>query len=348
MGTLTDTVIFEIPFFLSFTGWAVVGYVITGQPFGQFTSVYGTASQLKVSGANGPPQLLHARILHDVHDILYLAPTLLLVVILAAWMSFRRRRLGILAPISIVGGGMAFDAMAYLANSIAPWFRYFITAVPLEVLLVGCIVATNPALVSRIHSDVAARSRARRVASSVGAVAIVLVLLIPSSFTTIMGMKNPTVGFEETQHLGFIFVSHPSAITSRARPPGRPWQTWPTISPTGTFKTTRWWSTTSAAAFLQVILIDANPKVFVIPNDRDFQRTLDDPLTFHAHYILDMDPSRMVRSPRSTSSTRGSENGIWFHQGGALVACCRRVPGLQAVQGDRPPEPDCGLNGPTQ
>ena len=29
-GALTDAVIFEIPFFLSFTGWAVVGYVITG------------------------------------------------------------------------------------------------------------------------------------------------------------------------------------------------------------------------------------------------------------------------------------------------------------------------------
>jgi hypothetical protein len=40
----------------------------------------------------------------------------------------------------------------------------------------------------------------------------------------------------------------------------------------------------------QIITISSNPKVFVIPNDRDFQRILDDPLTFHAHYILDVDP----------------------------------------------------------
>ena len=33
-----------------------------------------------------------------------------------------------------------------------------------------------------------------------------------------------------------------------------------------------------------------NPKIFIIPNDRDFQRTLADPLTFHAHYILDVLP----------------------------------------------------------
>ena len=34
------------------------------------------------------------------------------------------------------------------------------------------------------------------------------------------------------------------------------------------------------------IVLSPNPKVFVIPNDRDFQRILADPLTFHAHYIL--------------------------------------------------------------
>ncbi len=28
------------------------------------------------------------------------------------------------------------------------------------------------------------------------------------------------------------------------------------------------------------------PRVFVIHNDRDFQRVLADPLTFHAHYLL--------------------------------------------------------------
>ena len=29
-----------------------------------------------------------------------------------------------------------------------------------------------------------------------------------------------------------------------------------------------------------------NPRVFVITNDRDFQRVLADPLTFHAHYLI--------------------------------------------------------------
>jgi hypothetical protein len=36
----------------------------------------------------------------------------------------------------------------------------------------------------------------------------------------------------------------------------------------------------------------SQPKLFAIPNDRDFQREVADPLTFHAHYILEPDPSQ--------------------------------------------------------
>ena len=39
-----------------------------------------------------------------------------------------------------------------------------------------------------------------------------------------------------------------------------------------------------------MIMRVSDPKVFVIPNDRDFQRILDDPLTFDAHYLLVPDP----------------------------------------------------------
>ena len=34
------------------------------------------------------------------------------------------------------------------------------------------------------------------------------------------------------------------------------------------------------------IVVSPDPRVFVIPNDRDFQRILADPLTFRANYVL--------------------------------------------------------------
>ena len=295
-AALTDTVIFEIPFFFAFTGWAVVSYIITGQAFGQFTSVYGTSSQLKVSGQSGPPQLLHARILHDVHDILYLAPTLPLVVLVALIVSGIRRDVGVLAPLAVLGGGLGFDALAYIANSIAEWFRYFVTAVPLEVLLVGCIVATRPALIRpevspTQHSLPRGRSRTRKWLFGFGSVVVVLLLLLPSAYTTVLGMKNPKVGFEENEHLGFLFFKQHLSKFDQSVP-----QTWPgMVSLAGYFSHDSFSSgqvvvDNFSGCVPQIIMISSNPQVFVIPNDRDFQRILADPLTFHAHYILDVDP----------------------------------------------------------
>lgn len=289
-GAVTDLVIFEIPFFFSFVGWAVVSYVITGQPFQQFTSVYGTSSQLKVTGQQGPPELLHARILHDVHDILYLAPAIVVIIILSILVAIRRRDVGVLAPLSVVGGGLAFDALAFITNSIAQWFRYFIAAVPLEVLLVGGIFATAPAVILSVRSNRREPSRAHRRIAGALAVVISLALLVPSAFTTIMGMSNPKVGYEETQNLGFIFSKHLSKADEQA----------PSM----------YFSEVKTTTYLEqmhlgngqvivdnftgcvpaMILMSRNPQLFVIPNDRDYQRILADPLTFHAHYILEGDP----------------------------------------------------------
>ena len=139
-GALNDAVIFEIPCAIALIGWAVASVVITGSPFEQFTSIYGTTSQIKVAGH----AVLHDRILQDVHDVLYMAPAIPLILVLALIVARRRRDFGVLSPLAVVGGGLSFDLLAYVDNSIQPWFRYFITVVPLEVLLVGSLFATAP------------------------------------------------------------------------------------------------------------------------------------------------------------------------------------------------------------
>jgi hypothetical protein len=290
-GALTDSAIFELPFVITLTGWAVVSYIITGQAFGQFTSVYGTASQLKVIGQEGGPSpLFHARVLHDVHDILYLAPTIPVVLVVAIWLSVRRRDVGVLSPLAIVGAAVSFDALAYVTNSIAQWFRYFITAVPLEILLVGGIVSTVPAVVGSASRLAPTRSKTGSRLMGVVSVVVVLILAVPSMATTVLGMMNPKVGFEETEHLGFIFLKNPTAFEQNVP------KTWPDMVSVATYFTAHNFAEGQvvvdnfSGCVPQIITISSNPKVFVIPNDRDFQRTLDDPLTFHAHYILDVDP----------------------------------------------------------
>ena len=53
MGGLTDLTVFLFPFVMGFVGWAGVSYVITGSPFEQFTSVYGTTAQIRAGVAAG-------------------------------------------------------------------------------------------------------------------------------------------------------------------------------------------------------------------------------------------------------------------------------------------------------
>jgi hypothetical protein len=287
---LADTVIFEIPVVTAFVAWAVTSYVITGAPFGQFTSVYGTASQLAAVGSSGPDLTMHARLLHDVRDVFYLAPTLPILLTLAIFVASRRRDLGFLAPLSILGGAVAFDGLAYVANSIAWWFRYFIAAVPLEILLAGSLLATAPAVIGKVRS--VKRKRGRLVHRSLAALAAlgVLALAAPSFATTISGMGNPKVGYEETANIGYIFNKHLSKADEEAP------VTWTAIQRMSTYFAQMGLKNGSIVVdnfngcVPNLILMSPNPKIFVIPNDRDYQRTLADPLTFHTHYILETDP----------------------------------------------------------
>ena len=113
-------------------------------------------------------------------------------------------------------------------------------------------------------------------------------VLIPSSITTIMGMSNPKSGtrklrtsntFSQASHEGEEGRRHLSRehedhelLCQSALTDGQ--------VIVDNF----------SGCIPAVIIGSPNPDIFVIPNDRSFQRTLADPLTFHAHYILDVDP----------------------------------------------------------
>ena len=289
-GALNDAVIFEIPCAIALIGWAVASFVITGSPFEQFTSIYGTTSQIKVAGH----AVLHDRILQDVHDVLYMAPAIPVILVVALIVARRRRDFAVLSPLAVVGGGLSFDLLAYIDNSIQPWFRYFITVVPLEVLLVGSLFATAPALIDGVRPRPVAQKPSRwplGVVSLLGALTA-LVLLAPAEVTTIMGMSNPKIGYEETQHLTYIFTKHASPYFEDQR------YTYAAESLISNYLVHMHLANGQvivdnfSACIPEVITMTPNPKIFVIPNDRTFQRTLADPLTFHAHYILDVNPTQ--------------------------------------------------------
>jgi hypothetical protein len=68
----------------------------------------------------------------------------------------------------------------------------------------------------------------------------------------------------------------------------------------------------SAGCIPEVITTISQPKLFVIPNDRDFQRILADPITFHVHYILEPNPAQVPISATNIQYPRLWDTGAGF------------------------------------
>jgi hypothetical protein len=309
MRGLTDGIIFLLPFVTSFVGWAVASLVITGQPFAQFTSQYGNSAQLIASGSS-TVRPLGTELRLEVEALTYVAPLLVLIVAAALFAAWRRRDALVFVPITVVGGGLAFDLVGYLTNSTFLWFRFFIATIPLEVMLVGVLLAAPAIRRSGVSPDALshARGRWRPWVVSAAGVAIAVVALAPSIPTTAAGMFNPAIGSEEVQELGYVFHR---PLTAQDRIDKQHFAAIQTISaylvrlhlPEGDLLVDN-----SSGCVPEIITTVPDPKVFVIPNDRDFQRALADPLTFHVHYIL-VPPASGIDVNTATTKTYPSLYG---------------------------------------
>ncbi len=291
---MTDVTIFLLPIVTAFIGWAVVGYVITGAPFQQFTSKYGNATLLTNSGQKATT--LHFRLLHEVKAITYMAPFLLLIVVLAIVVAVIRRNIGVASVILILGGGLGFTLASYAADAIFDWYRYYILVAPIAVLLVGSLFAV-PVRLKQPGEESAALPSApprsslplgRRIAGSIAACAVAVVLLGASFPSTGMAMTNYNMAPDVVQYTGyFFFPDHPLNInTYQAKYAYAQVVSMSRYLDNGHFANGDIVVDNANSCIPNVDTNVTNPRIFVIHNDRDFQRVLADPLVFHAHYLL--------------------------------------------------------------
>jgi hypothetical protein len=289
---LTDAVIYLMPVLTAFVGWAVVSYVITGQAFAQFTSKYGNSAL--ISEAHAPKMKLVARLIHEGQAIEFLAPLFPLIVAMALVVAIRRRDVQLLGMVAILGGGLAFTLLSYLDNSIFPWFRYYIMVIPIDVLLVGSLLAR----VSGVHAgsqglvhtsavpDKTDKSSSGWLAGFASAL-LVVTLLGASIPSTARGLMNPNIDGETLLIIGPIFHVHPNSTDRNSKK-----AYYDNVAfaqyfehlhlPVGDVI-----ADSGDSCIPNMIVVSTDPRTFVITNDRDFQRTLADPLAFHAHYLLE-------------------------------------------------------------
>ncbi len=298
LASVTDGTIFALPFVAAFTGWALAGYVITGQPFQQFTSQYGNKSELALFGSQyGNHGAQIARLAHEATDISSMAPLLPVALILALAVALRRRDGQIAVPLSVLGGGLAFIMLSYLENQVFPWYRFYILSIPLEVLAVGSVLAAAP-LGSRVRIGANDRSsapprgswatRPHPIVTGALGVAVIIAIVGPSLPATAAGMFNRKVGIEESFQIGFV-VHEAGTETAAERAAAVPML--PYIEDLHLRDGSIVTDEDLHGCVTTMIIRSTNPKVFVIPNDTDFQRVLADPLTFHADYVLVPQPA---------------------------------------------------------
>ena len=289
-AAMSDLAIFGAPAFTAVMGWAIASYVITGQYFAQIQSIYGSAAQERLQSH----KTLHGRFLYEIHAIAAYAPFLLLLFMASVAVALRRRDPRMLGPLAVLGGALGFDIVLYMGNGIQDYLRYWIVALPLGILLLGCLVAAvqTPRL-TRVGTLVRTRSprAGGRPLAVLTALCLVLVVMIPTTVSTGSGMFNPGIGVEESQQIGFIFKAHPNAYDL-----GYP-DAYPHVLAFGRYFENRHLPDgdvivdNSTGCVPMLIATSSQPKLFVIPNDRDFQRILADPITFHTYYILEPNPA---------------------------------------------------------
>jgi hypothetical protein len=286
---LTDVTVLLLPIVTSFVGWAVVSYVITGQPFQQFQSKYGNATL--IANAHEPTVTLHARLVHEAKAITYMSPLLIVIVLAALVLAVVRRNIGIVGVVAVLGGGLGFTLLSYLANAIFPWYRYYIMVAPIEVLLVGSLFAKPVRLNKPAEQRIPTQDRHRRITTgmvfaSIGAVVVSVVLLGPSVPSTAIAMTNYNMAPDVVGYTGFIFTSHPDALERSAK------YEYAQIRSVSNYLDAQHFTNgdvavdTANSCIPNVDTNVSNPRMFVIHNDRDFERVIADPLVFHTHYLL--------------------------------------------------------------
>jgi len=295
MTALTDVSIYIAPFATTFVGWATASYVITRQPFQQFE---GNSALVKASGFH--PGTITTRLGHELNAMEHLAPLLPIIVVVALVVAWRVRDPEVLVPVAVLGGGLAFSLVAYFTGTLFPWFRYYILTIPIAVLLVGAVLASTGRGAHSVDPTRRATTRKGRARASggvgapsrwalgtFGAGAVAFLALAPSIPTSAVGMLSANVGAGETsQNLGFIFHRHLTALDRASK------VHYSKVLSIGDYVTSLRLPDGSIVVDNDVICIPdiittiADGKVFVIPNDRDFQKILADPLTFHARYLL--------------------------------------------------------------
>lgn len=317
---LADATVLLVPAVAAFVGFAFASLVIVGNPFEQFTSVYGIASQLAIVANDVRVQTGQgsaAGFVYIARQVVGLSPAVLVLVPLGLIVGGRRPNAAAMAVLGTLGVVVAWSVFGFLTGRTLGWLRYSIAVIPLDCLLAAALLGSRAgrlpaflpapssirgvavpwrlleaiARVVRRGAGLVARAVPARLSGATrphrwatALLVLLLVVTVPVGTLTMLDERNnPQEGGE-----GFLL-----------RPLVHIGPEFGTVSPLGQYEVGR-----EVAAYVDslglrdgqvlvdvssgftVVLQSMRPRQFVITTDRDFQAALSSPQSFGVRYLL--------------------------------------------------------------
>jgi hypothetical protein len=141
-STALSVMVVLFPIGVSFVLFAAAGWIMTGEAFAIISSDYGNSNQIQVAlqrgftnaSTDGP--LL-------AHRLFSIQPLIGIAVILATARAVTTRRIDPLVPVGAFGTVLMFAGWGQLSGSTFGWFRYFMAAIPM-VIVIALVLWTPP------------------------------------------------------------------------------------------------------------------------------------------------------------------------------------------------------------
>ena len=285
---LLDVLLVSGPGATAFLGWAFASWLITGEALAQFTSEYGNAAVLRQSGGGATD--VAGGLTFSLVCIALLAPTLALLV---AWAAVGARdrlsRQMLLPAIVLFGAALAFQTLTYATGSTFPFLRFYITAIPFAACMALMAVPEGqpaPAWGRGRYAPAARRGDGGGLPRRGYVIAAVFAVCVPVAG---WAMSQPAYAPQEFA-LAAVLDPEPDSVSPAKAEQRRVATTFSTERrlaqylddlqlPEGSVITDTMYG-------FAVVAASHNPKIYVVPSDRDFVRLLNAPSAGSVRYLL--------------------------------------------------------------
>lgn len=278
---LVDMLLLVWPIGFAFVAWTGASWLTTGELFAQFTSTDGNAAIIAASGGGdtGPQALFDA----SVRTFL-ISPALLLVAAVAVFSAYRRRDPEPIIPLALIGSVVFFQIITYSLGSTFGLLRFFLTALPLTIILLFQIIPPRHRFPS-LRPGACYRDRVTGKYVPKKITGVLVLAIFGGTGITLYGMSSANWAPQEYAIQELVFnMGSPSQDAVHTL------STFSTEMDVADFVDSLnlgdgevLLSTTYGFA---VLTASNNQKQFIIPSDEDFITTLNEPAEHGVKYIL--------------------------------------------------------------